>query len=111
MDPRRAFWPAGWQAIAEKNPSVPFSNSISPIDNKVAKSSGIASEEVDARIIEEVDGTAREVEVLETAAEEKAEKKTAGKKKEPETPGKEEVSKQAGPSLQDGTMEPPPKGE
>ena len=51
------------------------------------------------------------MEVLETAAEEKAEKKTAGKKKEPETPGKEEVSKQAGPSLQDGTMEPPPKGE
>ena len=111
MDPCRAFWPAGWQAIAEKNPSVPFSNSISPIDSKTAKSSGIASKEVDVRIIDEVDGTAEEVEDLETAAEEKAEKRTAGKSKDLETAGKEEGSKQAGPSLQDGTMEPPPKGE
>jgi hypothetical protein len=60
LDPGRAFWPAGWQAIADRYPSVPFSNSISPIDNKIAKPSGNASNEVDTRSIEEGNGTCEE---------------------------------------------------
>ena len=53
MDTRRAFWPAGSEAIARGAPSAPFTKSISPMSNK---DTGFSTN-IDSRIDEKGKGT------------------------------------------------------